>query len=394
MPTASSVRSLLIPALGAGLLGAGLLGCQTTQTSQTPTSAADDRTADAAAAVATRERTDTGGITIVHADWRQIGYGWDWTGFPTLAGSERVNYCNPYVDLVVVQGDGNSLSILDAATGRTRWSDRPSNPLAKFVGAYREGDTLFSCSGSEVFIMDINTGNWKARQSMSQVVNTRPLRFGDTLIFGTPTGELFCHRTDFGVTAWRYDLGGPIDADPIWVNATVGAVTQDGHVAFLAPGSAAVVSASRIGGRLRTNPVTDGTTMFVACTDQSVYAFRPGQNRHVWRYRTNEELTIQPTYDSGVVYVTVPGTGLVALDSNRGTENWIGPDAGGVVVGRRSGALVVWNGEQIKSVEPSNGDVLHAFRVPGITQVFTDRFDNGYLYVVTRNNSIIRFAPR
>src|SRR5690606_12076644 len=115
----------------------------------------------------------------------------------------------------------------------------------------------------------------------------------------------------------------------------------------------------------RTNPVTDGTMMFVACMDQSVYAFAPENERHVWRYRTNEELAIQPTYDSGVLYVTVPGTGLVALDSMRGSENWIGPDAGGIVVGKRSGSLIVWDGQSVKAVEPSNGDVLSSFRVRG-----------------------------
>lgn len=396
MPTASSVigRSLLTPALCTGLLCAGLLGCETTQNEGDQAGTGGGNPAAVTPATGAGDRTETGGITIVHADWREIGYRWDWTGFPSLTASEHVSYCDPYDDLLVVQGTGNSLTILDATTGRSRWSDRPSNPLAEFVGAYREGDTLFSCSESEVFIMDINTGNWKDRQAMSQVVNTRPLRYGDTLVFGTPTGELFCHRTDFGVTAWRYDLGGPIDANPIWVNSTIGAVTQDGHVAFLAPGSAAAVSNAHIGGRLRTNPVTDGTTMFVACTDQSVYAFRPESDRHVWRYRTNEELTIQPTYDSGVVYVTVPATGLVALDSNRGSENWIGPDAGGIVVARRGGVLIVWNGEEMKSVEPVNGDVLHSFRVPGIAQVITDHYNDGYLYVVTRDNNVIRFAPR
>ncbi len=380
-------------ALALLVLSAGVIGCQSTQQAASPQTTGTGST-PGGAPVQEHRTTASGGITIVHDDWRQIGYRWDWTGYPNLAGREGVKFVDAYNDLLVVQGQDNSLTIIDAKTGRNRWSDRPANPLVEFVGVAREGNNIFVCSQTEVFIMDVNTGNWSARQPMSQVVNTPPLRYGQTLIFGTPTGELFSHRTDFGVTAWRYDIGGPIEADPVWVQSTVGAVAQDGSVAFLTPDTAVAVSTARVGGRTRTNPVTDGTMMFVACMDQSVYAFSPENQRHVWRYRTNEELTIQPTYNSGVLYVTVPGTGLVALDAMRGSENWIGPDAGGVVVGTRSGSLIVWDGLEIKAVEPSNGDVLVSFRVPGVARVETDAFDDGNLYLVTDQNAVIRFAPR
>jgi len=123
-------------------------------------------------------------------------------------------------------------------------------------------------------------------------------------------------------------------------------------------------------------------------------AFRPGQERHVWRYRTNEQLNIQPTYSDGVVYVTVPGTGLVAIDAARGSENWIGPDAGGVVVAKREGTLIVQDGSTVKAVEPKNGDVLHSFKVPGLKTLIVDRFEDGHLYATTRTNAVIRFATR
>lgn len=395
-------RNLLTPlariVLAVGLAGAagvvgGLGGCESSQNAGGGASGGTPANTGGPGGGA-QTSTASGGITIVHNDWREVGYRWDWTGFPVTSQGEDIKYVNTYDDALVVQGMQNSLTVMDAVTGRNRWSDRPANPLAQFVGAYREGDTLFNCSESEVFIMDINTGNWKDRQSMSEVVNTRPLRSGNTLIFGTTLGQLFSHRTDFGVTAWGNDLGGPIEADPIFVNGTVGAVTQDGVVAFLMPGSGSSVSRSSVGGPMRTNPVTDGSTMFVACMDQSVYAFRPGQQRHVWRYRTNEPLEIQPTYADGVVYVTVPGTGLVALDAIRGSENWIGSDAGGVVVAQREGTLIVQDGTTVKAVEPKNGDVLYSFQVPGLSKLIADQFEDGHLYATTKTNAVIRFATR
>lgn len=394
MPAIAHASNLFRRALALSILSAGLVGCESTQNTSDAQTSGGTPTSDGAANLQERRTTQSGGITIVHDEWRQIGYRWDWTGYPNLASREDIKFVDPYEDLLVVQGQGNSLTIVDAKTGRNRWSDRPANPLAEFVGVARDGQTLFVCSQSEVFVIDANTGNWSGRQPMSEVVNTPPLRYGQTLIFGTPTGELFSHRTDFGVTAWRYDIGGPIEANPIWVAGTVGAVAQDGSVAFLTPDAALAISTARVGGPVRTNPVTDGTMMFIACMDQSVYAFAPENERHVWRYRTNEELSIQPTYDAGVLYVTVPGTGLVALDAMRGSENWIGPDAGGVVIGKRSGSLIVWDGQEIKAVEPSNGDVLASFRVNGVAAVETDAFENGQLYLVTDQNAVIRFVPR
>lgn len=393
MPAFAHASNLLGRTLALSVLSAGLIGCESTQTTSGPRASSGSSSGEAAAAQE-RRTTASGGITIVHDDWRQLGYRWDWSGYPNLARREDVKFVDAYQDLLVVQGQGNSLTIIDAKTGRNRWSDRPSNPLAEFVGVARDGETLYVCSQSEVFVIDANTGNWAGRQPMSEVVNTPPLRYGQTLIFGTPTGEVFSHRTDFGVTSWRYDIGGPIEADPIWVSGAIGAVSQDGTVAFLTPDAALALSTARVGGPMRTNPVTDGTMMFVACMDQSVYAFAPDQGRHVWRYRTNEELSIQPTYDAGVLYVTVPRTGLVALDALRGRENWIGPDAGGRVVGKRSGSLIVWDGQEIKAVEPSNGDVLSSFRVRGVSAVETDAFEDGNLYLVTDQNAVIRFAPR
>ncbi|RMH14641.1 MAG: hypothetical protein D6695_00625 [Planctomycetota bacterium] len=382
-PVSDVVRLLVVTPLA--LLG--LAACETTQTSNSPNQpgsiGSDPGT-----------QSESAGFTIVHEDWRHIGYRWDWTGHPTLTSREDIKFCQPYDDVVVIQGTGNSLSVLDTVTGRIRWSDRPSNPLARFVGCERDGQTLYVCSESEVFLMDISTGNWLDRQPMSVVVNTRPLLFGKTLIFGTPTGDLFSHRTDFGVTAWRYNVGGPIQANPVFVGSLVGAVAQNGQVLFLDPASAIGMGRPRVGGPLETNPVSDGSLLYVACMDQSVYAFEPDSPRHRWRYRTNEELDIQPTYHAGVLYVTVPGTGLVALDASRGSENWIGPEAGGEVIAMTRGALIVWDGEMIKAVEPTNGDVLHAFATPGILDIVADRFDDGNLYAVTRGDGVIRFRPR
>lgn len=340
------------------------------------------------------DRTVTGGFTIEHPAWKELGYRWDWTGFSGLASGEQIDFCYPFDDLVIVQGDRASMSVLDARTGRGRWLDRLANPLTRFVGTAREGDTLYVAAESEVFIIDALTGNWHNRQKLEEVVNTSPLLFEGNLLFGTATGRVMSHRTDYGLSAWFYDIGSPIVADLVLVGGVVGAISQSGEGLFVDARVATGLGHPTIGAGLANNPVSDGERMYVASIDQSVYAFTPGVDEHLWRFRTEDELRTQPTLHEGVLYVTSPGLGLVALDPDNGSELWIGPDAGGEVIAERAGSLVVWDGTTLKAVDPTNGDVISSFETPGLTMLKAGAFVDGSLFGVTRAGAVIRFTPR
>ena len=389
-----STRFLAAATLAAGL--AAMTGCETTTNAepsdvdlteaQTRGNADMTQTDDA--------RTVTGGFTIEHSNWKEIGYRWDWTGFPAMAASESVAFFDVWDDIAVVQGSQSSVAVLDANSGRARWSDRLSNPLTRFVGMTRDGDTLYISADSELFIIDARSGNWIGRDRLPEVVNTRPILFGGNLIYGTANGRVISHRLDFGLTAWQYDVGSPIEANPVLIGSVAGVISQSGKGLFVSAATATGLGHPRTGAGQATDPVTDGNRMYLASLDQSAYAFIPGQDAHLWRYRTEDELTTQPTIVDGVFYLSVPEVGLVALDPDNGSEIWIGPDAEGEVVASRAGALIVWDGQTIKSVDPTNGDVIAAFDIPGLIMLKANHFHDGSLFGVTRAGAVIRMSPR
>ena len=103
--------------------------------------------------------------------WSRIGYRRDWAGFPGAQRGLGFEFVDPYDDVVVVQGRGSTISVLEASTGAVRWKNTLANPLTDFVGNVRAGNYIHSSSESQVFSLDMQTGNLVDRQSLSEPVS-------------------------------------------------------------------------------------------------------------------------------------------------------------------------------------------------------------------------------
>lgn len=370
-------RSLFM--LAAGLaLAAGVAGCATS--GRIPT--ADER-AEA--------------FRINHDDYARLGYRLDWRGFPALAGEPRMKFFEPFDDVVVTQDEANMVAVLEASDGRQRWSDQPARALTEFVGITRSGGDLFVSAEGELFIMDLQTGDLLDRQPFQKIVSTPPVLFGDTLIYGTGSGEIMAHLTVSaagGVKLWGFMTSGAIEGAPVSIGeSTVGAVSQTGDVVILDPANGRLIGRASIYGGTASDPVADETTLYVASLDQSVYAFdREGAT--LWRYRTPAPVRSQPVLHDGRLFVDLPAEGLTAIETDTGTKVWNNLDVTGTVVGVSSDGLLVWNGRQAFLVDPDRGDVIERATLPGVQTLKKDRFDGGNLYAVSESGVVAKFVPR
>ncbi|MFG0260230.1 MAG: PQQ-binding-like beta-propeller repeat protein [Phycisphaerales bacterium JB041] len=375
-------------------LSAGLLGCggsrpgTSTGPSVSPSTAKARNTS--ASKLIERRRAE---FKIDHDVYADLGYRLDWRGFPVVQAGERIDFLDVYNDIIVAHESGATISALEASNGALRNSGQVANPLTRFVGNLRVDDDIVVSSDNEIFVFSTATGALTSRSKLSRVVTTHPVYFGGQVVYGTAIGHVYARQVRRPIDAWAFDLGSPIDTDPVLVGSTVAAVSRNGDIAMLDATTGLLVGKAKIYGGCDAAPVAGDAAVFFASLDQSIYAFElDGTLR--WRIRTEQPLRVTPTYHNGVLYVPTSDKGLRAVDAITGAELWAQNQVAGRVVGVRQGRLVTWNGRVAKLLDPASGDVVASHELPGVATLRPDRFEDGNLYVVSDGGIIAKFQPR
>lgn len=332
---------------------------------------------------------------IDESGFAQLGYRLDWRGFPPVERGGRIESILTFPDAIVVHESGNATSVLEPGTGAVRWSNPLAHTLTRFVGLARLGNTILSSSESEIFMLSLATGELVDRQRLERVVNTPPLLVGDLAFYGTARGEVMAHSLGYRLTTWAFATPGAIDHPLVLVGGAIGAVTQTGEVVFLDPGAGSLVGRNRIFGPPGSDLASGANLMFVASTDQSLYAFA-GNGGALWRLRTNSPLSTQPVFHDGRLYIELPQTGLNALDPMTSSLIWNAPDVKGTLVGERKECLLIWDAATttMTLVEKTTGDVLARVKVPGAERFVMDRPVDGNLFGLSRWGVVAKFSPR
>lgn len=393
MTQSRRVVALLVPAL---LLAAGIPAACARQGAAKPAVSAE-KTPETKSAAKPAPKAGEYTPNVDHDAWAKLGYRLDWQGFPFFAGGNtaRVTRIAPFDDMVLVQESSSAVALLEANTGAKRWAVDLANPITKFTGISRDPQDsarILVSSESELFGLAAQSGNLVIREKYEKVVNTAPVMLGTLAIYGCSNGEVQAHVVGRGVKAWGFDLQGSIDADPVRMGESVGAVSQSGEVIFLTD-KGSVLGRNKIFQGLATNPVANDTTMYVAGLDQSVWAF-DFTGALAWRYRTSVPLKDQPTLNGDVLYVNVPGQGLTALNANDGHARWISKTAAGSVIAVRNKQLIAWDGKTAFTIDPDRGDVYDKVELPNIKHIKLDKLDNGNAYAVDERGVVSKFVPR
>jgi outer membrane protein assembly factor BamB len=410
---------LVIAALTTALLGWGvgvLAGCASTDGGASSAVATDSPRTEArpkGTSVPSRVvprgelTTEIAGISIDHDMWSDLGYRWDWTTPPRDGrGGGKIRLFEPLGDLLCILDDGAWVSGVETTSGRVRWRAQAGSPRTIYTSIDRSNDIVLVSGRPDLFIFDVNTGGMLAKQDMEIVINTPPALTGGLAIYGTPTARMMAHQfgdrngnlipppLDRGVTAWQYQLHGAIEMKPVIMGDIVGAVTQAGDVFFANARTGSGIGRASIFEGLETDPVTDGTLMFVASLDQSIYAFAPQKAQLIWRHRTASPLRMQPTVHDGTLYIEIPGEGLTAFDTFSGQIRWSNPGVRGAVVSVRGGKLLVFDKGHATLIEPSTGDVRAEFDMRSFVALRTAEMVDSDLFTLSPNGAISRFVPR
>ena len=325
----------------------------------------------------------------------KLGFRREWTTYVPVAERGRLKHLDLVGGFLVARDNVNLTSLVSPEGGEVRWSAPVGSPLQRYVGSVTLDGRVLVCSETELSIIDAVTGNLVDRQEFANVVNTRPAQYGPLLVFGTANNVVLAHLTTKRFRAWAYGVSAPIVTDPAQMDGgLVGFVTQAGEVIVLDGQTGSAASRWKILGGATGTPATDGSRLFVASLDQSIYAFAPGVARPLWRTRTDRPLPDAPAYHDGSVYVFVPGQGLTALNADNGQTRWVAKDVRGRVLGINKRDLLVWDGTTLARVAIRDGALTAQATLPGNPPLTVDRFVDGHLYAGHPSGGITRFQAR
>ena len=259
---------------------------------------------DGQPAAATSPEARAASVPVHTSEYATLGYRIEWRGFPTMFAGERVRFAEVLGDLVMVQDTAGVVSAIEVRSGERRWSDQPAQRLTKYTGMTRDGNRVIVASESEVFFYDSETGNLLDKQRLERVVNTRPMKIGEVLVFGCSDGQVLGHLTVNGFRLWGSGLDGAINADPVRFGDTdaVALVSSRGEILVTDGRTGNGMGRARIFGGPGAPMAASDSSLFIASVDHSLYAFSRDRALLLWRHRTEEPLRRAPAFYEGRVY--------------------------------------------------------------------------------------------
>lgn len=344
------------------------------------------------ASKSTSSAPSTGSATTERDGPAAVGLRLEWTGYAPVVRGGRLTAFTVLGDAIAVEDTHAVCSLLSVAGGDVRWSTPLGDPTTRFVGNVRSGSRIVACSESEVFLLDTLTGSIVGRQRLERVATTAPAQIGDLLIFGGTGPVLFAHALSSGYAAWTYGVRGPVESPPIALHdSAVAAVTRTGDVLIIDAPNGSAVTRARIFDGPGGDIAGSDTTAYIASRDQSVYAFREGDSRPMWRTRTDSPLTGDTAVHQGRVFTVVPSRGLSAFDAATGKPLWAAGTVQGSVVGVRNDRLLTWDGREAALLDVTTGEVVGRTALPGVDRLVPDRFEMSSVYALTPAGEIRKF---
>lgn len=328
-----------------------------------------------------------------------------WQSAMGVTQGGRITQVYPFDDLLVTIEDGaNVLSAVRASDGVPQWDLPIGDSLERTLGVMRSGDTLYVATQSETHFVDSVSGRVVHQESLGtgNVASTGPLLLGSYFVYGTENGRIVYHNLGTGMAQDSYRLDSAVARAPQEAGGGMLVQTISGKLHFFDPAINSRIWVNQPLDPFESRPAVSDRSVFVAGADQSVWCFRLADGRQMWRARFDAPLRDDPTFNDGVVYQSVPGTGLVAIDAANGSVLWKNPEiTGGTVVTTNRGNLIVWDqadaparrGGTFYRVDRGDGRTIGKASSDLIWLVTADRPIEGNIYALSKPGLVTKLIP-
>ena len=311
---------------------------------------------------------------------------------------------------VWVQGD--SVFVLDADNllcrillkgGVRLWRTAVTDPTEEVHAVNFIEEKVYVTTGGSVVVLDANTGAQTGKQTLDKIANTQPVVHGQFLIYGSRNGQAIWHSFPVGYMWKGYQVSPSISIAPVLNGRKLAFVGDDGTVMMLDATNATQYWSKKLLSAVKSQPALGTDAVYVAGTDQYIWAYDIDDGRTIWRTLTESPLEHSPVLIGEFVYQQVPSRGLVCfealpLDSPGGKVAWTAAGQAGNVVMRRRDQLLVWDGvgKKLTILEAKRGGFVKTLDLPKVKffVVPDPTGDNAEVIAADNDGRVVHMVPR
>ena len=317
---------------------------------------------------------------------------------------QRVHQLHLSDEFVFVYTGGREVYVFDRASGTrvnlARLNGRPTHPpvVTEDNVVYPTDSTLEVYDKRGRFVRSVAVGN---------TIRTGVVQSGDRLALGVDHDGrgrvLFVDVTKPYRDVTPIQTARAISAAPASRQGVTYVGSEDGSVYAISPENAAAWALPggvfKTAGAIVADLAADqGATanVYVASTDSKLYALNAGSGQIRWQYYAGAALTTGPTVTAENIYLSVPGTGLVAIDKTTGESirkaKWSLIDATQLLAEDAQHAYVLGTGNRVYGVDRKTGKVTFTSQRTDLS-IFAQNTKDGTIYAATPAGEIIAAAP-
>ncbi len=331
---------------------------------------------------------------------RQLGLRIDLQTRTNPEGGSGIKLLSIQHDAVFVLDGVNFLTRLRRDDLQRLWRLPVAGPVDDVQGiTYQPGiDRVFLTSDANLLVLDDDTGSMVDKQKFDHIASTPPVVFGQFFIYGARNGQVVWHSYHVG-HQWRaYQVSPTMRVAPILLGEMVIATGSDGRIMVLDASSAAGIWNKRLLNAVVAQPTTGHGLLYIAGTDQYMWAIDLATGRTNWKYLAEAPLVNSPVLIERRLFQQIPGQGLFCfqarpVDSPGGVILWTAPQVHGNVIGRIGPRLFVWNAgaRRLKILEIARGGVIDTVDLPRVRHLHMDTA-TGEIFAAGDDGRVIRLV--
>ncbi len=348
----------------------------------------------------------------------ELGYRVLWQTTLSQPAGVKLTRAGVRGDMIFAGDSRNRVARLRATDGEQMWRVAVANPVDIFRGIHAvmvpfsitsggvtklaSEERVFITTDTECFVLTADSGSILSRQRFAKLPSTPPVFAGRFLIYGTRGGQVVWHQFIVG-EEWRANsLSGTIRANLVTAPGVVIATSSHGDVMCLDDESAARRWLRATFDSIEATPAVGANEVFVASTDQYLWAFDLRTGAVLWKHFTESPLKTPPFALNNTVLQYIPGRGLVCFSARSakidGEVRWSNKDVVGVPIGAIGNRIALWDVERhvLTLVDAERGSLVSTATYPQVNQLqlINDGAFAGDIVALCEDGRVVRLTPK